>query len=133
MVKVVRKGSILVETRVWIIRIYGILHVSTLHANLLFISKLISRGLKVYYNLLGCAVKVSNGKMLAVASTKSNLYQLDMNVRNGVEMNSLTHSMENWDFLEFKHKRLGHLNAKNVNMLQAMMNMMDVETVQGDM
>lgn len=58
---------------------------STLHANLLFISKLISRGLKVYYNLLGCAVKVSNGKMLAVASTKSNLYQLDMNVRNGVE------------------------------------------------
>src|SRR5450631_1639278 len=99
MVEAVGKGSILVETRVKgrarSIRMHDVLHVPDLHSNLLSVSKLISRGLKVHFNSLGCVVRASNGEMLAVASLESNLYQLDTNVLNGAETSSLAHSEAN--------------------------------------
>ena len=58
--------------------------------------------------------------MLAVASLESNLYQLDTNVVNGAETSSLAHSDGNSHSLELWHKRLGHLNANSVKMLQSM-------------
>ena len=86
MVEAVGKGSILVETRVKgrarSIRMHDVLHVPDLHSNLLSVSKLISKGLKVHFNSLGCVMRASNGEMLAVASLESNLYQLDTKVMN---------------------------------------------------
>jgi hypothetical protein len=77
MVEAVGKGSILVETcvkgRQRSIRMHDVLHVPDMHANLLSVSKLISRGLKVHFNSLGCVVRANNGEMLAVASLESNL------------------------------------------------------------
>ena len=87
---------------------HDVLHVPDLHSNLLSMSKLISRGLKVHFNLFGCVVRASNGEMLAVASLESNLHQLDTNIVNGAEISFLAHSDGNSHSLEFWHKRLGH-------------------------
>lgn len=53
-VETIRKGSILVETRmnghVRSIRMHDMLHVPNLHLNLLIVNKLILRGLKVHFD-----------------------------------------------------------------------------------
>ena len=88
MVKVIGKGSILVETYVkgcaQSIKMHDVFHVPNLQLNWLSMSKLTWRGLKVHFQSLESVVRATNGKMLAVASLKSNLYQLDTNVMNGV-------------------------------------------------
>ena len=57
MVEAVGKGSILVETQVKgqmrRITIHDVLHVPKLHANLLSVRKLASKGLKVHLNEIG--------------------------------------------------------------------------------
>ena len=111
---------------------HEVLYVPDLHSNLLSMSKLISRGLNVHFNSLGCVVRASNGEMLAVASLESNLYQLDTNVVNGAKMSYLAHSDGNLYSLELWHKRLGHLNANSVKTLQSMVSGMDVQTVPKD-
>ena len=65
---------------------HDVLHVPDLHSNLLSVSKLISRCLKVHFNSLGCVMWANNGEMLAVASLESNLNQLDTNMVNRAEM-----------------------------------------------
>ena len=70
--------------------------------------------------------EASNGKMLVVASLESNLYQLDMNVMNGAETSFLVRSNGNSYSLELWQKRLGHLNANSVKMLQGMVSRMDL-------
>ena len=136
MIEAVGKGSILMEIRVKgrarSIRMHDVFHVPDLHSNLVSVSKLISRGLKVQFNLLGCVVRVSNGEMLAVASLESNLHQLDTNVVNEAEMSSLAYSNGNSHSLELWHKKLGHLNANSIKMLQSMVSEMDVGAAQGD-
>ena len=72
------------------------------------------------------------GKMLAVASLKSNLYQLDMNVMNAAKTSCLARSDRNSHYVELWHKKLGHLNANNVKMLQSMVSKMNVGAAQDD-
>ena len=133
MVEAVGKGSILVETRVKgsarSIRKHDVLHMPDLHANLISVSKLTSRGLKVHLNSLGCMVRASNDKMLAVASLESNLYQLETKVMHGAKTSYLAHSEANSHHLEFWHKRFGHLNANSVKSLKTMVSGMHVQTV----
>ena len=80
MVEAMGKGSILVETQVKgqmkRITIHDVLHVPKLHANLLSVSKLASKGLKVHFNVMGCVVRAQSGDMLAMDSMEANLYQL---------------------------------------------------------
>ena len=129
MVQAVAKRSILVEARVkgcaQSIRMQGVLHVPDLHSNLLSVSKLILRGLKVHVNTLGCVVKANNNEMLVVES----LGQLDANVVNEAVTNSLTHSEAISHPLELWYKRTGHLNDKSMKSRQTMVSGMDVETV----
>ena len=60
MVETVSKGFILVETCVkgslQSIRMHDLFYMPNLHLNLLSVSKLISKGLKVHFNLLECMV-----------------------------------------------------------------------------
>ena len=95
MVEAVGKGSVLVKTRVdgraRSIQIYDVLHIPNLHSNLLSVSKLITRALKVQFNLLGCVVKMNNREMLAMALLESNLCLLDLNMMNETKMSSLAH------------------------------------------
>ena len=105
------KGSIIVEThikgRAWSIRMHDMLHVPKIHSNLLSVSKLISIDLKVHFNSLECVVRASNGKMSAVVSLESNLYQLDTNVMNGAKINFLACSDGNSHSLEFGTRGCG--------------------------
>ena len=89
----------------------------------------------MHFKLLGCVVRASKNEMLAVALLESNLYQLDTNVMNGAEMNSFVflNSCANLHFLELWHKRLGHLNANNMETPQSMVSRMDVQAVPNDM
>ena len=61
MMEMVGKVSILVESQVKgqikRITIHDILHIPKLHANLLSVSKLASKGLKVHFNVMGCVVR----------------------------------------------------------------------------
>ena len=78
MVEAVSKRCILVEThvkgRAQSIGMHDMLLVPDLLTNLLSVSKLISKGLKMHFNSLGCVVRASNGEMLVVTSLESNLY-----------------------------------------------------------
>ena len=71
------------------------LHVLKLHANLLLVSKLASKGLKVHFNVMGCVVRAQSGEMLAMGSIEANLYQLEMKKVNGAEGSTLTHTIAN--------------------------------------
>ena len=103
-----------------------------MHSKLLSMSKLISRGLKVHFNLLECMVKANNGNMLGFALLESNLYQLDTNVMNGAKTSFLARSDGNSHSLELWHKRLGRFNKNNMIMLQGMVSKMDVGAAQAD-
>lgn len=46
---------------------------------------------------------------------------------------SLAHSHETSHFMELWHKRLGHLNANSMKILQSMVSGVDVQAVQNDM
>ena len=102
------------------------------HPNLLSVSKLISRGLKVHFNSLECVVRANNNDILGVASLESNLYPLDTNVVNGAEMSFLAHSDGNLHSLKLWHKRLGHLNTNSMKMLRNIVSGMDMGAAQGD-
>lgn len=70
----------------------NMLYVLRLHANLLSVSKLISKGLKVYFKSFECIMRASNGEILIVATLESSLYQLDTNVMNGAYLTYLGYS-----------------------------------------
>ena len=72
-------------------------------------------------------------KCLINASTKSNIYQVEMNVIKRAKMSFLTHSNGNLHSLDFWYKRLGHLNIKSEKILQSMVSGMEVQALQGDM
>ena len=124
MVEAVGKGSILMETRVkgfaWSIRMHDVFHISSLHSNLLSMSKPILRDLKVHFNLWGCVVRTSNGNMLAVALLESNLYQLDTDV--GLKQVLWSFGTTDWD-----------ISTRILwKMLQSMVSKMDVRAAQDD-
>lgn len=129
-VEALGKGSILVESRVngevKKIRVYDVLHVPKLHVNLLSVGKLVSRGLKVHFNKMGCDVITEGGELLAKASLESNLYQLELKMVKECEVSTLAHTSENDGSMELWHKRLGHLNVKSVKALKHMVFGMDL-------
>lgn len=71
MVEAICKGLILVKTQVKSqvrrIRAFNVLHVPNLHANLFSMSKLVSKGLKVHFNMMGYIVRGQDGELLAMA------------------------------------------------------------------
>ena len=96
MVEALGKGSILVESQVKgkmrRIRIYDVLHVPKLHANLLSVSKLVARGLRVHFDKSGCIVCTQEGEVLAMASLEANLYQMELKKVHGAEVSTLAHT-----------------------------------------
>ena len=57
--------------------IKDVFHISKLHSNLLSLSKLVSNGLKIQFNLNECIVKSYNGEAIAIAPCKRNLYKIN--------------------------------------------------------
>lgn len=129
-VEVTGKGSIIVETNVEGQRrrivVHDVLHVPKLHANLLSVGKLVSRGLVVQFNTKGCAVRTREGELIATSSMDANLYRLELKVVSGADVSCLAHTSANGPLMELWHRRMGHLNAKGVKALQGMANGMDL-------
>jgi len=129
-VEAVGMGSIVVEVitrgKMNRIRIKDALHVPKLHANLLSVSKLVSSGLKVQFNLNECIVKGSDGEAIAVAPREGNLYQMNFAKVHGADAAHLVQSPTGDGGLELWHRRLGHLNEKGVRMLQSMVSGMNL-------
>ena len=79
-VEAIGMGSILVEVmvkgRIRRIKIKDVLHVPKLHANLLSVSKILSSGCKVQFNMNECIVRAFDGEVIAIALREGNLYQM---------------------------------------------------------
>jgi hypothetical protein len=79
-VEAIGMGSILVEVmgkgRTKRIRIKDVLHVPKLHANLLSVSKILSSGCKVQFNMNECIVRAFDGEVIAIPLREGNLYQM---------------------------------------------------------
>jgi hypothetical protein len=129
-VEAIGMGSILVELMVKgqtrRIRIKDVLHVPKLHANLLSVSKILSSGCKVQFNMNECIVRAFDGEVIAVALREGNLYQMtftkvcEMHVANLAQTSTIDGALELW------HCRLGHLNIKGVHALQIMVSGMNL-------
>ena len=129
-VEAVGMGSIVVEVMVRgqpkRIRIHDALHVPMLKANLLSVSKLVSSGLKVVFNIEGCIVNAPSGEIIARAPREGNLYQMTFTKVYVAEKANAAQVSSNQGALELWHRRLGHLNVKGVSALQHMVSGMDL-------
>ena len=117
-VEAIGMGSIIVEAivkgKINQIRIKNVLHVSKLHANLLSVSKLVSNGLKVQFNLNECIVKSCDGEAIAIAPREA-IIQNQFCEGAQAEAANLVQSPTEDGALELWHRRLGHLNVKGVH------------------
>ncbi len=102
-----------------------VLHVPKMKNNLIFISKLISKGFKVESDKDGCKVNTAHGIIVAEAWREKNLYLLNINVRK-----------ENANVVKFSnegamlwHQKVGHLNMGSVKKLETMVNGMNLKEV----
>ena len=128
--KAIGMGSIVVgvETRgkATTIRITDVLHVPKLQANLLSVSKLVSKGLKVRFHMNECIVGGANGDTVAIARREDNLYQMTFTEVHGAHSANSEHSRAGGDSVELWHHRLGHLDVRSIYALQNMVKGMNV-------
>lgn len=117
-------GSIVVEMLVRghlkKVTIKDVLHVPKMQANLLSVSKLMSSGLKVQFNVDGCTLRAPNGYVLAVAPCGNNLYQVTFRKVHEADAANIAQSSTKNGAMELWHRRLGHLNVRSVRFLQSM-------------
>ncbi len=119
-VEAIGMGSILVEVMVKgqtkKIRIKDVLHVP----KLLSVSKILSSGCKVQFNMNECIVRAFDREVIVIALREGNLYQVtftkvcEVHVANVAQTSTIDSALELW------HRRLGHLNVKGVHALQNM-------------
>ncbi len=97
-----------------------------LHANLLLVSKILSSGCKVQFNMNECIVRAFDGEVIAIALHEGNLYQVtftkvcEMHVANVAQTSTIDGALELW------HRCLGHFNVKGVHALQNMVSGMNL-------
>ena len=122
-------GSIVVEVmvrdKINKIRINECLHVPKLHANLLSVSKLVSSGLKVQFNINECIIRASDGHPVAIAPREGNLYHLHVVKVHGMDAANSVQSNGGDGGLQIWHRHLGHLNEKGVRALRSMVTGID--------
>ena len=119
----VDRGAIVVDTevegRVRTITIKDV-HVPKLKANLLSVSHLVSKHLRVEFNNEGNFVLAPNREEIAIIQEVKGLYQIKFSKVHGAESMTLAQSSSNDDKLGLWHRRLGHLNVKSVQTLHSM-------------
>jgi len=102
-----------------------VLHVPKMKNNLISVSKLISKGLKVEFDKDGCKVNNARGVVVAQARRDKNLYLFNVNVRK--DMAHIANSLEEGAMLW--HERFGHLNMASFKELNAMVDGMNLKEV----
>lgn len=130
MVQAIGMGTIVVEVVVKgiskRITLKDVLHVPKMKKNLLSVSKLVSHGCKVQFNMNGCFVRTMEGKEVAKGIRDGNLYIINCKRINGVEVAAFAEFPSNEDKVGIWHQRLGHLNAKSMKELQSMVSGLDL-------
>jgi hypothetical protein len=91
--------------------------------SLIYVSKLISEGLKVEFDKDGCKVNNAHGIVVAEARKEKNLYLLNVNVRK--ESANLAKSSNEGATLW--HQRFGHLNMASLTKLEKMVDGMNLK------
>jgi len=93
--------------------------------NLIFVSKLISKGFKVEFDKDGCKVNDARGVVVAKARRDKNLYLFNVKVHKDVA--HITNSLDEGAMLS--HEKLGHLNMASLKELDAMVDGMNLKEV----
>jgi hypothetical protein len=119
------KATMQVGGRVLFITITQVLHVPKMKNSLIFVSKLISEGLKVEFDKDGCKVNNAHGTVVAEARREKNLYLLNVNVRK----KSANVAKSSNERTTLWHQRLGHLNMASLTKLEKMVNGMNLKEV----
>jgi hypothetical protein len=109
--------------RVSFITITQVLHVPKMNNSLIFVSKLISEGLKVEFDKDGCKVNNAHGIVVAQSRREKNFYLLHVNVQK--ENVNLAKSSNKGATLW--HQRFGHLNVANLMKLGKMVHGMNLK------
>jgi hypothetical protein len=121
-------GTIVEEVKVMGVRhkinIKEVLHIPKLKRNLLSIAKLALNGLKVEFDDNACIVRAANRKVIARLPREGSLYQMPFSM---YDMANVAHQMPQSAPLELRHRRLGHLNVKNLKVLERMVNGMQIK------
>jgi transposase InsO family protein len=112
--------DVLVRGQVKKMTIKDVLHVPKLQANLFSVSKFVSSGLKVHFNVDGCTLTAPNGNVLVVAPCEGNLYQVTFTKVHEADAANIAQSSSKVGATELWHRRLGHLNVRSVRFLQSM-------------
>jgi hypothetical protein len=117
------KATMQVGGRVSFITITQVLHVPKMNNSLIFVSKLISEGLKVEFDKDGCKVNNAHGIVVAQSRREKNFYLLHVNVQK--ENVNLAKSSNKGATLW--HQRFGHLNVANLMKLGKMVHGMNLK------
>ena len=125
----IRMESIIMEAIVkgdinWI-HIVNVLHLPKLHANLISVSKFVSNGLKVHFNLNKWIIKYYDRKAIAVELREGNFYEILVIKVHQTNAANLVQSPMGDGALKFWYCRLGHLNVED-HMLQNMVSGMNI-------
>ena len=94
-------------------------YVEGLKHNLISISQICDKGFNVNCSKLECIVKDKKGNPIINGKRKGNLYSLNLDLvleSNGICLLTYSQSDSGWLW----HKRLGHLNFKNISKLQSL-------------
>jgi hypothetical protein len=100
-----------------------VVQVPKMKNSLIFVSKFISKGLKVKFDKDGCNANNVHGIVVAKACREKNLYFFNVNVRkeNANVAKFLNEGAMFW------HQKLGHLNMVNLKKLEKMVNDMNLK------
>jgi hypothetical protein len=104
------KATMQARGRMLFTTITQVLHVPKLRNSLIFLSKLISEGLKVEFDKDGCKVNNAHGIVVVEARKKKNLYILNVNVRK----ESANVAKSSNEGVTLWHQRCGHLSMASL-------------------
>jgi len=118
------KATMQVKGRVLFTTIIQV-HVPKMKNSFIFVSKFISKALKVEFDKDGCKVNNVHGIVVVEAQKEKNVYLLNVNVR----MESTNVAKSSNEGATLWHQRLSHLNMVNLLKLEKMVNGMNLKEV----
>ena len=92
-------------------------------------SKLLSTGLKIQFNLNECIVRGPDGEVISIRLHNGNLYEMNFKNVHIADAVDLVQSWRKDNAFEFWNCRLGHLNVKCVNTLKNIMSGMNLSKI----
>lgn len=106
------KLTVKIGSQTSIVNVKNVLVVPDLCANLLSVSQMVAKGLRVEFGANGCSIKDANGAILGVATLINGMYRLNIENTNSGLLSRQNCSQLLW------HRRLGHIGFSNMKRLR---------------